>query len=76
MGWRVPDKPREFLCVTDSYVCMYLMIGKGQIAQKDHIGAKIDLRAKFMGKYNCLDVFWKLGDLVPMLMQEVSGYST
>ncbi len=27
-------------------VCMYLMIGKGQIAQKDHIGAKIDLRAK------------------------------
>ncbi len=39
------------------YVCMYLMIGKGQIAQKNHIGAKIDLRAKFMGKYNCLVVF-------------------
>ncbi len=40
-----------------SYVCMHLMIGKGQIAQKDHIGAKIDLRAKFVGKYNCLVVF-------------------
>ncbi len=39
------------------YVCTYLMIGKEQIAQKDHIGAKIDLRAKFMGKYNCLVVF-------------------
>ncbi len=39
------------------YVCMYLMIGKGQIAQKDHIGVKIDLRSKFMGKYNCLVVF-------------------
>ncbi len=36
---------------------MYLMIGKGQVAQKDHIGAKIDLRAKVMGKYNCLVVF-------------------
>ncbi len=33
------------------YVCMYLMIGKGQIAQKDHIGAEIDLRTKFVGKY-------------------------
>ncbi len=32
-------------------VCMYLMIGKGQIAQKDHIGAEIDLKAKCMGKY-------------------------
>ncbi len=28
------------------YVFMYLMIGKGQIAQKDHVGAKIDLRVK------------------------------
>ncbi len=37
-----------------SKICMYVMIGKGQIAQKYHIGAKIDLRAKFMGKYNCL----------------------
>ncbi len=60
----------------NKYVCMYLMIGKGQIAQKDHIGAKIDLRAKFMGKYNCLVVFWKQGDPVPMLLQEVSGSST
>ncbi len=25
---------------------MYLMIGKGQIAQKDHIGEKIDLASK------------------------------
>ncbi len=58
------------------YECMYLMIRKGQIAQKDHIGAEIGLRAKFMGKYNCLVVFWKQGDPVPMLLQEVSGSST
>ncbi len=46
------------LSVRLAYICMYLMIGKGQIAQqKDHIGAKIDLRAKFMGKYNCLVVY-------------------
>ncbi len=57
-------------------VCMYLMIGKGQIAKKDHIGAKIDVRVKFMGKYNCPVVFWQLGDPVPMLLQEVSGSST
>ncbi len=44
--------------------------------QKDHIGAKIDLRAKFMGKYKHLIVFLKLGDPVPMLLQEVSGSST
>ncbi len=39
------------------YVRMYSMIGKGQIAQKDHIGAKIDLRAKLtvnIYEYNCL----------------------
>ncbi len=30
------------------YVCMYLMIGKGQIVQKDHIGVEIDLRTKLM----------------------------
>ncbi len=24
------------------YVCMYLLIGKGQITQKDHIRAKIE----------------------------------
>ncbi len=36
---------------------MHLKIGKGQIDKKDHIGAKIDLRAKFMGKYNYLVVF-------------------
>ncbi len=28
--------------LTVSYVCMYLLIGKGQNAQKDHIGAKIE----------------------------------
>ncbi len=55
---------------------MSLMIGKGQIAQKNYIGAKINLRAKFMGKYKYLDVFWKLGDPVPMLLQEVNGSST
>ncbi len=55
---------------------MYLMIGKGQIAQKDHIGANIDLRATLMGKYKCLVVFWELGDPVPMLLQEVRGSST
>ncbi len=28
------------------YVFMYYMIGKGQIAQKDHTGAQVGLRAK------------------------------
>ncbi len=46
------------------------------MAKKDVIGAKIDLGAKFMGKYNCLVVFLKLGDPVPMLLQEVSDSST
>ncbi len=49
---------------------------KDRLPKKDHIGAKIDLGAKFMGKYNCLVVFLKLGDPVPMLLQEVSGSST
>ncbi len=55
---------------------MYLMIRKGQIAQKDHIGATINLRAKLMGKYEYLVVFRKLVDPVPMLLQEVNGFST
>ncbi len=39
------------------YECIYLMIEKGQIAQKDHIGAKIDLTAKIMGNYMRQAVF-------------------
>ncbi len=46
------------------------MIGKGQIAQKDNIGAKI------MGKCKYLVVFWKLADPVPMLLQVVNGSSS
>ncbi len=52
---------------------MYLMIGKEQIAQKDHIGAKIDLRTKFMGKYKYLVI---LADAAPMLLQVVNCFST
>ncbi len=58
------------------FVCMYLMIGKGQIAQKDHIGAKIDLRVKIMGKYKYLVVFGKLADPVQVLLQVINGSST
>ncbi len=32
-------KPKDSTVVVNK-VCMHLMIGKGQIAQKDHIGAK------------------------------------
>ncbi len=39
------------------YACMYLMIGKGHIAQRDNIWAKIDGRAKSMGKYTSQVVF-------------------
>ncbi len=34
-----PEAPMSMKCM---YVCMYLLIGKGQSAQKDHIGAKIE----------------------------------
>ncbi len=44
--------------------------------KKDHIGAKIDFRAKFMGKYNYIVVFRKLGDPVPMALQQVNGSGT
>ncbi len=57
------------------YVCIKWS-GKGRLPKKDHIGAKRDLRAKFMGKYKYLVVFWKLGDPVPMLLQVVNGSST
>ncbi len=36
---------------------MYLILGKGQVAQKDPIGAKIELTAKFVGKYKYLVAF-------------------
>ncbi len=58
------------------YVCMYLMIGKGQIAQKRPYWGENRLKAKCMGKYNYLVVFWKLGDPVPMLLQVVNGSGT
>ncbi len=39
--------------------CMYVFNDRERTdcQKKGHIGAKIDLRAKFMGKYNCLVVF-------------------
>ncbi len=53
MNLRHSHVPKEAQTVTvNMFVCMYLMIGKGQLPKKDHIGAKIHLR--FMGKLNCL----------------------
>ncbi len=58
-------------------LCLYVFYNeKGQFAKKDHVGAKIDLRAKYMAKYKYLGVFWKLYDPVPMLLQEVNSSST
>ncbi len=48
---------------------MYIMIGKVQIAQKR-------LTINIKGKYKYLDVFWKLADPIPMLLQVVNGSST
>ncbi len=39
---------------------MYLLIGKRQSAPKDHIGAKIEYREKFMSKYMNLIFFFNL----------------
>ncbi len=55
---------------------MYLMIGKGRVAQKFHIWGENRLKSKTMGKYKYLIVFWKLADPVPMLLQVVNGSST
>ncbi len=38
----------------DTCVCMYLIIGKGQIAQKDHIGSKINSIAKLKVKISLI----------------------
>ncbi len=46
------------------------------MSKKDHIGAKLDLRAKIMGKYKYLVVLLKLADPVPMKLQVVNGSST
>ncbi len=58
------------------YVYMYLTIGKGQIVQKRPYWGANRLKSKIKGKYEYLVVFWKLADLVPMLLQVVNGSST
>ncbi len=55
----------NWLCV----LCMYVMIGKRQIAQNR-------LKNNIKGKYKYLVVFWKLADPVPVLLQVVNGSST
>ncbi len=45
MSASTAENKMVFLCVC-IYVYMNLIIGKGQIAQKDHTGEKIGLRAK------------------------------
>ncbi len=65
------------------YVCMNLLIGKGQITQKDRIRAKIEKTAKFMNKCRdqvlfCVSLidFWMHAAPVPMRLWVVnfSGY--
>ncbi len=51
------------------------MIGKGQIAQKDHIGVKIEYRAKTMGKPMILVASLIHAALVPMRLQVANGSS-
>ncbi len=57
-------------------VCMYLMIGRGQIALQRPYWGESRLKSNIFGKYNCLVVFWKQGAPVPMLLQMVNGSST
>ncbi len=47
---------RQPSALVPSY-CMYVIIGKGQIAQKDHIGTTMGLRTKIRGKYISQVVF-------------------
>ncbi len=55
---------------------MYLMIGKGQIAQRRQHWGENRLKSKNKGKYKYQVVFWKLTDPVPMTLQVVNGSST
>ncbi len=57
------------------YKCMYLMIGKGQIAQKWPYWGENRLKSKIWDKYKHLVDFWKLVDPVPMLLQVVNDSS-
>ncbi len=52
------------------------MILKGQVAQKDRIGTKIDLKAKTKGKYMSQVAFWMHAAPVPMLLQVANGSSS
>ncbi len=61
---------------TELKVRIYLMIVKGQIAQKRPYWGEYRLKSQIKGKYKYLVVFWKLAAPVPMLLQVVSGYST
>ncbi len=50
------------------HVCMYLMIGEGQIARKKPYWGENRLNSKTKGKHKCLVIFLKLADPVPMLL--------
>ncbi len=56
-------------------VCMYLLIGKRQSAQNDHIGAKIEWREKVMSKHMSLIVVWICAALLPMRLRVANGSS-
>ncbi len=56
------------------YVCMYLMIGKGQTVKKPYWGEN-RLKSKIKVEYKYLVVFWKVADPVPMLLQVANGSS-
>ncbi len=53
---------------------MYLMIGKGQIAQKDNIGAKRESRTKNTGKCMSRGVYWMHAAMVPMQLQVINRF--
>ncbi len=55
---------------------MYLMIGKGQIAQQIPYWGEDRLKSEIKGKYEYPVVFRKLAAPVPMILPVVNGLST
>ncbi len=65
--------PKLYVCMC---VCLYLVIGKGQIAQNSPYWGENRLKSKIKGKYKYLVFFGKIANLVPMLLQVVNSSST
>ncbi len=74
MLFHIASKNIGLFYIIEMFACIYWS-GRGKVPKKDHIGAKIEKREKFMSEHMSLIVVWICAALLPMRLRVANGSS-